>query len=536
MNRENFAEKIDNLSDDDLGTIVASMPWQDPLGGSDRARVVDEEGFKIGSSSKEFLNFKEMREAIWKKFISNPQINSYVRDYMGRLTGSGFEMGSDNHTVQEKMKSIITDPRNALYTNMSKYAARSEIEGELYLCLSVHPNGFIEVDFMDPDTLSDSGTDSSGIFYHKSKSNFPLWYEFDLDESGLSMDKVVIPSINIAFFPELKKTHTQFDDLFVKNMASSKTAARKYKGIGGFKRFIVRWDKGFLTTRNVSHLRTTIVWINHYENLKKWEIDHKKSSGAYLWVASITDKTALRTWLKMTDQQRADTGLNAKKQPGGTLVLPPGIKLECVNPKLPNISDADTDIMNMVVSGLNTPEDMVTGVTKGSTFSGVKASRGPQADRTSEQIEYFRRFLVYDFWRGIFFLSSAVSSFPKTISVREAIDFKNKKPVFKNVVKELWELLNIEFPISQLSEPESTAKAVLGVKHGALSEQLGISHESSANKMGIGGYRKQRLKAATEAEIYPELAKSWEMEVNSETVGKTTPKENEVKPTPKQEN
>lgn len=515
-----IADKIDSMSDEDLGNIVASMPWGDPLGGTDTARMVDEEGFEISPIAKNFANFRQMQEEIWKKFVHNPQINSYVRDYMGRLTGSGFHMSSDHTDVAEFMKDIIEDPRNALYTNMGKYTARSEIEGELYLCLTLHTSGFVEVDFMDPGTLSGGGTDCSGIYYHKQKQNFPLWYEFDLEKTNLATDKVVIPSINIAHFPELKGTHKDFDSLLVKNMVASKSASSKYSKIGGFKRFIVEWDKGFLTPRNISHLRTTIVWINHYENLKKWEIDHKKSSGAYLWIASISDSKALRTWLKMSDDQKANTGLTAKKQPGGTLVLPPGITLECKNPKLTNISDADTDIMNMVVSGLNTPEDMVTGVTKGSTFSGVKASRGPQADRTSDQIEYFSRFLIYDFWRSIFMLSSSVGSFPTTFKVREAVDFKKQKPVFKNVNRKPHELLNLEFPISNLSDPESTAKAVLGVKHGPLTESLGISNEDAAKKMGIGGYREKRLKAATEGENYPELPKSYEIEVGSETVGK----------------
>jgi len=523
MDNQEFTDTIDTLSDEALGEIVASMPWGSPLGSSDNSSpIVDADGFQMLGSEKDFSNFREMQLEIWKKFIHNPQINSYIRDYMGRLTGEGFEMSSDDPVISDKMKQIITDPRNSLYSNMSKYVARSEIEGELYLCLTVHTDGFVEVDFMDPSTISSNGTSNSGIYYHKTKQNFPLWYEFT-SNTGLFQETYIIPSINIAYFPELKTTLKDFPNIQDKALNASKDGSSKYKALGGFKRFIITWDKGFITPRNISHLRTTIVWINHYENLKKWEIDHKKSSGAYLWVATISDAKSLRTWLKMTDEQRSSTGLTAKKQPGGTLILPPGITLNCVNPNLPSISDADTDIMNMVVSGLNTPEDMVTGVTRGSTFSGVKASRGPQADRVSDQIAYFRRFLIYDFWRSIFTLTSTISKFPKTFKVREAIAFKNKKPVFKDMSKNPWELLNIEFPTTQMSDPEASAKAVLGVKHGPLTEAIGISNEDAARKMGIGGYRTKRLRAATEAENFPDLPKSWEMEVMSETVGKTKP-------------
>ena len=78
-----------------------------------------------------------------------------------------------------------------------------------------------------------------------------------------------------------------------------------------------------------------------------------------------------------------------------------------------------------------------------------------------------------------------------------------------------------------MSDPEASAKAVLGVKHGPLTEAIGISNEDAARKMGIGGYRTKRLRAATEAENFPDLPKSWEMEVMSETVGKPKPDKTE---------
>lgn len=538
MDQGEINKVIDSLSDDQLGNLVASMPWADPSGTGGDARVVDEDGFAIpGMVDGLPADFKQVQTEIWKKYVQNPQISSYVRDYMGRLTGAGFEMSSGNLVVKDKMKEIIYDPRNSLYTNMTKYVGRSEVQGELYLCASVHPSGFVELDFMDPVLLSGNGRDGSGIYFHPNKTHFPLFYEFELENSSLLKETVVIPSINIAYFPELKGYYSKFKTLLSKNLEESRSRSRKYKSIGGYKRFIIQWDRSLLTSRNVSHIQTTIVWINHYENLKKWEIDHKRSSGSYLWVASIADAKAFRTWLKMTDDQKKATGLMAKKTPGGTLVLPPGVSLECINPSLPSISDTDTDIMHMVTSGLNMPEDMVTGVTKGSTFSGVKASRGPQSDRISDQIEYFRRFLIYDFWRGIFHLSSAVSSLPKTINVREAVDFKKKQAQFKNVKKELHELVEIEFPVSEIADMEAQAKGYLGVKHGPLTEALGIGRQTVAKKLGITNYKQKILQAATEEENFPDLPTSYEMEVESERKEdpEKKPADQPAKPTPKKE-
>jgi hypothetical protein len=53
---------------------------------------------------------------------------------------------------------------------------------------------------------------------------------------------------------------------------------------------------------------------------------------------------------------------------------------------------------------------------------------------------------------------------------------------------------------------ESRVKAMLGVKHGPMSEQLGIPNREIANRLGIGGYGKARLEKATEDDRYPELA------------------------------
>ena len=507
MNQSEFEQTIDDLSEDTLLYLAqSSMPWSNPSLAQEQA-IRDEDGFSV-NPFKDFTGLPALQNECWNKFVDNPQINSHVRDFMGSLTGFGFEVESGVHEIQEVLEEIIEDPRNALYSNMPKYVARSEIEGELFLCLALHTNGFIEVDFMDPSSLKGGGDNNSGIYFHPEKQTMPLMYRFESDTNGINL----IPSINIAYYPEMYrklKSQKSYNREAEKN---SRTSSRKYSKIGGFKRFIIAWDRGFLTKRNVSHIRTTITWINHYENLKKWEIDHKKSSGAYLWVVSMEDSKAYRTWLKLTDEQKQSTGLYAKKTPGGTLVLPPGISIECKNPNLPKISEADTDIMHMVTSGLNKPEDMVTGVTKGSTFSGIKASRGPQSDRTADEIAYFERFLRYDFWRGIFFLRSSVTDFPTEFEVQEATEFVDKEPKMQTLVKKIHKLITFEFPTSEVTDAEAKARAYLGVKHPSVIEVLGIPREDVAKKLGFGSYKKKRLLYSTEAETLPDLPTTAELE------------------------
>jgi hypothetical protein len=292
-----------------------------------------------------------------------------------------------------------------------------------------------------------------------------------------------------------------------------------YKELGGMSKFIVSWDRSFISVRNTSYLRTTIEWLNHYEALKKYEIDHKKSSGSYLWVVSIEDPKSFRIWLSLSEEEKRSTGIMAKKTPGGTLIMPPGMKLTAVNPQLPKISEADTDILHMITSGLNEPEDVSTGQSKG-TFASVKASRGPMSDRISDEVSYFERFLKFDFYASIFWLKSKVGKMAESFKIRRAIDFKTTngeaKPIFEYVKKKPEFLININFPVSEVIDAETRARAYLGVKHGSVYDTLGIPNTEIAKRLGFGSYKKMRLDQATEEETYPELQATLDAEMVQE--------------------
>lgn len=503
MDKFNMALKaLGKLNDEELSSLQFTMPWQ-----MDEVNNVEVDAdFRSSSSSVPFSREK-LQQACWDKFNENPQVSTAVNGRVGRLAGFGFDISSEIPEIQAAIEETELDPRNRLYTFWPKYVARSVIEGELLLCLTVHNDGFIEVDFIDPSNISGGGED--GIIYHPNKATMPLFYFVKQENPNLasSTEAVLVPSIFLARYPELlaeaKKCNSYTDS--AANYSRSNKA--KFKKLGGFNRFIVSWDKGFVTKRNVSYLRTILEWLNHYENLKKYEIDHKKSAGSYLWVVSMEDPKTFRTWLALSDAERAKTGIMAKKTPGGTLVLPPGMKLEVMNPSLPNISESDTDIFHMITSGLNEPEDVTSGQSKG-TFASVKASRGPMADRISDDIASFEKFLRYDFYGGIFFLKNKVVNFPATFPQKMAVDFKNQEPVFKTLKKKPEHLMLISFPTSEMNDAEATARAFLGVKHGSTFETLGIPNEEIARRMGFNNYRRLRLAHATEMDKYPELAVS----------------------------
>lgn len=514
MKKDEIDKYIDDMPDDVLQFVAStSTPWAYPstIDGVHIPR--DEDGFSA-ITLQNFEGFDLMQRTCWEKFNKNPHLNSHVRDFMGMLTGFGWDTSSEIPEIAEVIHEEIYDIRNELFKYMPKYVARSEIEGELFLALTVHEDGFVEVDFLNPSALKGGGDFNSGIYFHPKKSTMPLFYRFNVqDEDGKEISQC-FPSIYMAHFPEFIKNIPKSWRITPDLLKSASKSGRKYKELGGFGTFIISWDRGFLTPRNLSHISTTIEWINHYTNLKKWEIDHKKSAGSYLWVASMEDTKAFRTWLKMTDEERAATGLLAQKTPGGTLVLPPGVTLDCKNPDLPNISEQDNDIMHMITAGLNKPEDMVTGQTKGDTFSGIKASRGPQSDRTQDQIAYFERFLRHDFWRSIFTLRNKVDpSFKLQYKVNEAYKFENQKPQFKKIAKDVWDLIYFDFPTSEVSDVEAKARAYLGVKHPSIVEVLGIPRSVVAQKLGFSSYWKKRLQFETENEELPDLPSTAELEI-----------------------
>lgn len=488
---------LETLTDDQLAALQFAMPWQ---------YDADQGGYKdpdFGSLSKSSVrqSREELQIECWNKFNTNPHLNTAIRGIVGRLAGLGFEISSDIRDIQTVLEEEYFDPRNRLYNFMPKYVGRAMIEGELFLSLSVHKDGFVEIDFIDPSVITGGDGSSDGIFYHPSKTTMPLIYNIK-SSSGNEQ----IPSVFIARYPEMldlvkKSVGNAIDERLLKD---SRDSLSTYKKIGGFKRFIVSWDRSFISDRNIPYLRTVIEWLNYYEVLKKYEIDHKRSAGSYLWIITIEDPKAFRVWLGMSDEDRRKTGIMAKKTPGSTLVLPPGMKAQVINPNLPKISETDTDILHMVTSGLNEPEDIATGQSKG-TYASVKASRGPMSDRTSDEIAYFDRFLKYDLFGSLFFLRSSVSDFPTEFKVKEAVDFKKGEPVFEIVKKKPEFLIDIAFPVSEVNDAETRAKAYLGVKHGSLYDTLGIPNQEIAKKLGFGNYKRLRLKHATEDETYPEL-------------------------------
>lgn len=504
---DKVALAIRELPDEALSRIQFSIPLY-----GDKP-IVDSDGFAT-VTNEDLSKLPDLQRECLNKFSNSPQISSYIRDYKGKLAGWGFGFHSPIDDIQIVIDQIMDDPRNDLWINFPKLVSRAELEGELFVMLTVHNDGFIEVDFIDPKLINGGGDAGSGIIFHSIKQSFPLFYLLNYTRKSKTgseiTKKVLVPSINIAYFPDLEKDAQDHVDYKKNDLEISRDSGKKFKKIGGYYRFIVAWDQGYFTKRNSSHIKSTLQWINQYEDLKKYEIDHKKSSGSYLWVITIADMKTFREWLALSDEERAKTGIMQPKSPGGTLLLPPGMTLDVANPSLPTISDADTDIMQMIMSGLQTTPDTMMGDYR-STYASVKASQGPQNDRTNDELAYFGRYLIFHFWRGIFFLrAQADPKFKLEYKVEKTIGFKDKKEIYKKVKEPTYKLLDVTYPVSKLEDIEATAKALLGSKHGSIVETLGIPRAEIAKRLGFPHYATMRKLKATEDKVYPDTIDSAE--------------------------
>lgn len=363
MEFEEIQQRILEIPDEVFMHIRGIMPWQP--GVMYDAETTDIDGCPIGSSDiKEENSYTReyLQTECWRMFNKNPQVSTSVRGVAGRITGMGFEPTSEIWKIQEVLEEIEYDPRNRLYYFWPRYVARAIIEGELFLVFTCHADGFIEVDFLDPSQLDGSkGDESSGVIFHPTKRLFPLFYCIrSIDSTGQEYTQQ-IPSINIARYPDLVKTlngNAWYNAVETKAVRDN---GSKFQKLGGYYRFVVAWDRGFLTRRAVSYLRTVLEWLNHYELLKKYEIDHKKSAGAYAWTVSFEDVKAFKLWVALSEEDRKKTALMQPIMPGCRIFLPPGMTLDAKNPNLPKISGQDTDIMEMAISGLNESADVKIG-------------------------------------------------------------------------------------------------------------------------------------------------------------------------------
>jgi hypothetical protein len=465
-----------------------------------------------------------LRDACWKSYEASPFVQTAVGDFVDAIIGDGFKVSSNRPMLRNLVDTHTTDFRNKLYLRYKQFLTHYRIGGQGYFSMTIHPptgERLVEVDHLAPDSIEE-------IFFHPAKTHMPLWYKVKT-ESG---ETIYILSINVAYSAKILD-HPSIQ--IPKDTSGDEIVFDGYSGdpvfasVRNCTRFIVDWEGETIEKWPKSRLRSIIVWNNLYTMMKLIEIDHKRALASFAWIIQPEDEEALTRLASLTDEQKKATGLWGAKSPGSTLVGIPGCTIKAESPKLPPISGADSDILEMVVAGLNQPSDIVTGTANG-TFASVNSTRAPMVERIRHSQSWFEGLLRYEFWKPIIFLHNVVFRFPLTFSERRVIDFEDKKPKWGRVSSPAWEHLNFSFPINENANFSEAVRDAAGSKHVGMTESLGLSRKFAVRRLGCGNYHGERLEAETERELYPDLAIPTDQEalIENRLVGNALQKPEEV--------
>jgi len=459
--------------------------------------LYDEDGFPINPNKhKETQSLQQLQASCWEKVQNSPHLSGYVNDTAGKICGNGFSIDAFDQRIQTVVDEILTDPRNDFILNTPMYISRHLIEGELFLPMTIHPDAFCEIDFIDPAYIKGGSEDNTGIISHPTKPQVRLAYIIERPDKK----PITIPSTYLLHYPNaIKLIPKQYRDRI------PTTTNRKYKKINNIANYMIEWKRGYVTKRNLSQIKSTLEWLNYYELMKKIEVDYKRSATSYLWVVKFEDKAAFRLWMSMTEEEQRRTGLMAQKSPGGQLILPPGMTISCEAPRLSTITDEDRDLLHFVTAGLGVDASTLTGDYNANTYASAKMARTPLSDRISAYATYFERFIKYELFRSVFIAKNIINGTKIDYKVKQVVKFLDKEPRSRNVIKKAWELIDVSFPLDDVADLEAKAKAFLGSKHGSLPDTLGISKETIAKRLGFGAYAKEVYKYWSEKEYMPDL-------------------------------
>lgn len=470
-----------------------------------------------GIATRDDANWGELHGEVWRQYEESPFVGTSVRDTVGFLTGQGFGISSGEGDVDDLIYETNEHFANKLYRRFKAYALQRCVSGELHLILTVNPRarggkGLVEVDWADPKEIT-------GIRFHPRKTRMPLLYRLGSGEGA-----ELVPTIDVIHDPSLLAA-ARSDKCPVygtcpvdpEQLAGLKRRDPKLKPLGGYRRFIVEWEGSSLTKRELSTLRSVIVWSNFYTLLKLIEIDHKRAMSAFVWNLDFTDAASFESYLAIPPEKRAEMGLEKPKKTASTVITPPGASLKAVCPQLPSLSGQDTDIKEAMVGGLNQPSDAVTGTSDG-TYASVKASRGPWGARMQDVQEEFRRFLVHDLYGNIVTIHRAIFGLNPSHSGPRVVGFDEKQqPIVKIRPLRIDELILVDLPLFDAGDFEKMVKAWLGTKHPGAANALGISNAFVARRIGIHNYTRERMLFETERKTMPALEKSIDQEARQET-------------------
>jgi len=447
-----------------------------------------------------------LQKMCWHKYRTFPGIHSSVEDKGDLITSKGFDVYSVNRKINEVLRDTIFSQRNLLFERIGEWPRRMLAEGELFLLNIVDENGNNTVRIIEPDRIT-GAEEGSGLITDPDDVTKTLFYRYQMGNSSYAL----VPSEEVIYNPKLEEKVKNSKYYNVTEVAHSKNPSPAYVKLGGYYKYIIHWKNlsGISKIRrDSSYLRTVIEWANLYENSIKWGLDYKKAQSSYAIVISFADtqpgRLAYNIWTTMTEAEKEATGLTKPLTPGSKIFLRPGMSIDIKSPQLSKGTGENLDLLNLVGAGVKSPQDLMQGNSSGATLASLKMSRNPFQMNIENLQDKFSKFLVYRYFRAIFYCKSAVDKFPFTFPKKFVEEVVDGKPTVETIQVEPAELIEVSMPKMTLIEDEGTVRTMLGSKHMGINS-LGISQKFIAETLGVSDFTRQKRERLLEDEVYGEM-------------------------------
>lgn len=517
-------------SDKEMKADMLSEAWQKP------GLLVhpNTSFFSIHNESEKEIggNLFAIKEHCKKSFRESPYVGSIINRFSSWIWGENSFLYSDYEFLQDFLDNFFSDWFNDLDTGISEIVLNLLVDGEVFLLITVlNLNGDMRIRFVEDKQIR-GGKDDYGIITDPDDISVTAFYIVETSTSSTKTasqtKRRLIPDINVLWNPSLYSKLKE--NGAVNGFNDRLTAGAKWTGAGKkmfkqktgtpFKQFIVPW-KNLMGIKNqrrsVSAIRRVISATNKYNEMLDWSRDFFKAMMSYTDVFEFSeDRLGVMAFNWIVQKMKTEAGrkelynagITKPKMPGDTVITRPGMTYKKVAPQIsaPPMTGYFKDYFHMITAGLETPADLATGDSSGSTQASLKMSR--QAPNLSVNFVQWRLqlYLRTRLMRSIFKIKSALDdSFPAEIEVDQFfLDKTTGKPKRIKRKLPLWheQILKINLPDVNLGDDDKKAKAWFGSKHLGASDELGLSQEKTAKKFDIGDYSKQKRERLLEDEIY----------------------------------
>lgn len=514
-----LAAKISPADAAEIVSVCGAKAWQDPdayLRGG-----VYTDGSRERKTAEHHTS---IQDETWNKYQNSPVISNAIDTIADLAVGSSFSISSTIPELDTIIRRHVYSQENDLVYAVNGWTRQMLIDGEMFLLGVISEPGNRLADEIDDYSdmpfvqflelpPGDFPSDSGDKCFIRSPSNPRMILAYV--RKGSNGQEEWIPSWALLERPrERMKELRSVEGFQERYLKSSRVPDRKrglFRDFGGFYRFILHWPglSGLrYQQRSTAAARTSLEWVNRYEDAVKWRLDYLKAQASWTLVVKFSDtpegRMMWRLWTNMTAAEKDATGLTKVLTPGSRIFAPPGMEIKIENPQLESGTEQNQDLLTHAGAGTGTPQDIFTGNVGNATYGALKATRSPFSMRIAalqDKLDHFLRFSVF---RVICIVHQRFNQLPKSYPDNRVASMENGEPTFTTVNLEPWWFIDVEFPPTAIVEDESIIRQFLGSKHPG-AQALGLSRNYMMRRLGITNPDVQAFQRAIEDKKYGDL-------------------------------